>query len=111
MSIDMFKPGDIVTVRRGLDTYKQYGNINVNDDMSRMGGESFVISRVIRTAGQAYPGYYLIKDNDWCWTDEMLEEHIRVAELDTNSRCDNSDISCNIQKSDLIKLYLLGGKE
>lgn len=107
----MFKPGDIVIVRRGLDTCKQYGNININNIMSRMGGKSFVISKVIRLDGHPYPGYYLTRDNSWCWTDEMLEKYIREAELDTNSRCDNSDISCNIQKSDLIKFYSLGGKE
>ena len=104
----MFKEGDRVTVRYGLSTSKLYGGVGINDEMASMGGESFVILERRVVKGQPYPGYYTTIENDWCWTDEMLEGYIKEAEIDSTSRCNNTDMFFDIQKSDLTKFLLTG---
>ena len=66
MSANKFKVGDKVKVRKGLVAYKCYGNICCDSVMAEMGGEVFTIRHVV-------DGGYYIRENLFCWTDEMLE--------------------------------------
>jgi hypothetical protein len=66
MSVNKFKVGDKVRVRKGLVVGKYYGNVYCFDTMARMGGQMLTISDICCN-------YY--KD-DVCglyWSDKMLE--------------------------------------
>ena len=66
MSVKKFKIGDKVKVRNGLIANEYYGGVSCDDFMERMGGAVFTIDYVKND-------YYLVKENAFYWTDEMLE--------------------------------------
>ena len=67
MSVNKFKVGDKVRVRKGLVT-DEYGSGGVlcSPSMVSMGGEVLTINYVMRN-------YYLVDECEFCWSDEMLE--------------------------------------
>lgn len=66
MSANKFKVGDKVKVRKGLIANKYYDDVRCNSAMARMGGAVLTIDYVKND-------YYLVKENAFYWTDEMLE--------------------------------------
>lgn len=66
MSANKFKVGDKVKVRKGLVADKYYGNVRCNSSMAKVGGKLFTIKKVRRD-------YYEITENEWSWSDQMLE--------------------------------------
>lgn len=66
MSVKKFKIGDKVKVRNGLIADEYYGGVSCDNSMERMGGAVFTIDYVKND-------YYLVKENAFYWTDEMLE--------------------------------------
>ena len=66
MSANKFKVGDKVKVRKGLIADEYYGGVSCGNSMERMGGAVFTIDCVKND-------YYLVKENAFYWSDEMLE--------------------------------------
>lgn len=66
MSANKFKVGDKVKVRKGLVADEYYGGVSCGNSMERMGGAVFTIDCVKND-------YYLVKENAFYWSDEMLE--------------------------------------
>lgn len=66
MSAKRFKVGDKVKVRRDLIIGKFYGNVRCNNSMERMVGKVFTIRNVDEQ-------YYKVTENEWNWSDGMLE--------------------------------------
>jgi hypothetical protein len=66
MSAKNFKVGDKVKVRRDLIIGKFYGNVRCNNSMERMVGKVFTIRNVDEQ-------YYKVTENEWNWSDGMLE--------------------------------------
>lgn len=66
MSANKFKVGDKVKVRNGLIADEYYGGVSCGNSMERMGGAVFTINYVKND-------YYLVEENDFYWSDEMLE--------------------------------------
>lgn len=66
MSANKFKVGDKVKVRNGLVADEYYGGVSCGNSMERMGGAVFAIDCVKND-------YYLVKENAFYWSDEMLE--------------------------------------
>lgn len=66
MSAKKFKVGDKVKVRKGLVADRFYGNTCCNSTMAEMSGRVLTIDCVKRFC-------YLVKENIFYWSDEMLE--------------------------------------
>jgi hypothetical protein len=66
MSANKFKVSDKVKVRNGLIADEYYGGVSCGNSMERMGGAVFTIDCVKND-------YYLVKENAFYWSDEMLE--------------------------------------
>lgn len=66
MSANKFKVSDKVKVRNGLIADEYYGGVSCGNSMERMGGTVFTIDCVKND-------YYLVKENAFYWSDEMLE--------------------------------------
>ena len=66
MSVNKFKVGDKVKVRKGLVTDKYYDDVICDVIMVRMGGRVLTISSV-------KSNFYTVEENSFYWTDEMLE--------------------------------------
>lgn len=62
-----FKVGDKVRVREDLDVGFSYGAWAFNAKMAEFKGKELIVEKV---HGECYQ----LKENHWCWTDEMLEE-------------------------------------
>lgn len=108
MSTVNFNVGDIVRIKETLECGHIYQGWNVNEDMLKHLGETFLISSIEddRFCGKNYrlKGYEV-----WGWTDEMLEFAIQAADNDY----DNRDIeSCEneINKTPITDLLSLYGK-
>ena len=59
-----YKVGDKVRVRRGLKASLHYGGVLVNSEMAK---------KEIVTIASVCALYYKIKEDSFCWTDEMFE--------------------------------------
>lgn len=73
-----FKAGDKVRVKSGLKKGQYYSGIFCNYEMAKMSGK-------VLTINDFSESYYIVKENDWFWSDEMFEpvdetEHILNAE-------------------------------
>ena len=66
MSAKRFKVGDKVRVRSGLIKRELCGDMYVNDVMPKLAGE-------VLTVGKVEWDCYHVNENDWVWSDEMLE--------------------------------------
>lgn len=67
MSVNKFKIGDKVKVRKGLVADEYYGGVRCDSSMAKMDGKVLTIDYVER-------GYcYRVKERTFFWTDEMLE--------------------------------------
>lgn len=66
MSANKFKVGDKVKVSKGLVADKYYDDVRCNSSMAKMGGEVFTIRTV-------YKDYYKATENEWNWSDQMIE--------------------------------------
>lgn len=66
MSVNKFKVGDKVRVRKGLVSNKYYGGVRCASAMARMGGAVLTIDYV-------ESDYYRVKECVFGWSDEMLE--------------------------------------
>lgn len=66
MSAKRFKVGDKVRVRSGLIKRELCGDTYVNDVMPKLAGE-------VLTVGKVEWDCYHVNENDWVWSDEMLE--------------------------------------
>lgn len=78
MAVRKYSKGDKVIVKSGLNVSKRYGGIGISSEMAEMSGRTLTISRVYRHPNpeySGYEGYYYVKEHEWCWTDEMLEEY------------------------------------
>ena len=62
-----FKVGDKVRVREDLENGFLYGAWCCNAKMISFKGKELTVEKV-------YDEFYEVKENDWYWTDEMLEE-------------------------------------
>lgn len=102
MSAKKYKIGDKVRVRTDLDNKKLYGNIGVGSIMINMGGKILTIRQVDCTPG--HYSHYHVKENDWNWTDEMLEDYILEAKNDT-SVIDDPAVMFDKNIKDLFDLY------
>ncbi len=67
MTAKDFKVGEKVMVKYGLKCDVQYGRIRANDYMVAMGGK-------ILTIRQVNGHDYLVEENSWYWTDQMLKK-------------------------------------
>lgn len=91
MSANKFKVGDKVKVRNGLIADEYYGGVSCGNSMERMGGAVFTIDCVKND-------YYLVKENAFYWSDEMLEP--------TEKTLDNLCAGDYIKSGDEIKMVL-----
>ena len=66
MSVNKFKVGDKVRVRKGLVIDKYYDGVRCNDSMAKLGGKLFTIKYVGDNS-------YSVDGHIFCWSDEMLE--------------------------------------
>lgn len=66
MSVNKFKVGDKVRVRKGLVADEYYGDTHCADTMAEMSGEVFIIKRIDEDC-------YRAVGNGWAWSDQMLE--------------------------------------
>lgn len=66
MSVNKFKVGDKVRVRKGLITDEYYDGVRCSGPMARMGGKVLTINHVTSR-------YYEVDKYAFCWSDEMLE--------------------------------------
>ena len=85
------KIGDRVTVRRGMDTSKKYGEVSIIPFMRNQGGKTFTIEEIDYTTFKV-PTYRF--EGEGCyWTDEMLEDRIEDIEItDPMSIVENGNI-------------------
>lgn len=61
-----FNVGDKVRVRYGLQYNERYNDVRCDEHMSRMGGVVLTIKSINMRS-------YFVKENNWAWSDEMLE--------------------------------------
>ena len=66
-----YKVGDKVIIRKGLVKYSTLDDIWVNRDMAKLAGQVVTIKDIKNYGDQDY--YYLVNENKWGWTDDMLE--------------------------------------
>ena len=66
MSVNKFKVGDKVKVRKGLVADEYYDDVRCSGLMARMGGEVLTINHITST-------YYGVNEYKFYWSDEMLE--------------------------------------
>nr|DAK13108.1 MAG TPA: NifZ domain [Caudoviricetes sp.] len=66
MSANKFKIGDKVKVRKELVADEYYGDVICDIIMVRIGGRVLTINSVKRN-------FYIVEENSFYWTDEMLE--------------------------------------
>lgn len=92
-----YKIGDKVRVRRGLKASGHYGGVLVNSEMAK---------KEIVTIASVGALYYKIKEDSFCWTDEMFEELVEdeltaeeairlKSEMCENTPCYDCKISDN----------------
>lgn len=85
-----YKVGDKVKVRSDLKISVLYGNLYAIDEM---------IKKKIVTITYVYDGYYKVVEDDYAWTDEMLEglvEEELTAEEAIRLKCEMCEsISCS----------------
>lgn len=62
-----YKVGDKVKVREDLENNVFYGGTRANEDMIKHRGKILTIRGI-------EGGNYLMEEENWCWTDEMLED-------------------------------------
>ncbi len=89
MSANKFKVGDKVKVRNGLIADEYYGGVSCGNSMERMGGAVFTIDCVKND-------YYLVKENAFYWSDEMLEP----TEKTLDNLCVGEFITRHVGESD-----------
>lgn len=82
MSVNKFKVGDKVKVSKGLVADEYYDDVRCNSSMAKMGGEVFTIRTV-------YKDYYKATENEWNWSDQMIES----AEKTLDNLCAGDFIS------------------
>lgn len=63
-----FKVGDRVRVKKDLKVNETYGGWNFGPEMKKYRNKIITIKHI------NYDGSYLAKENNWGWTDEMLEK-------------------------------------
>ena len=90
-----FNAGDRVIVKMGLEGGKSYGDVYLNAEMKHLAGKILTIKS---TTHYCVP-HYKVEENNWTWSDEMLEgvakieagdkvairKDCTIAELSTNS--------------------------
>jgi len=67
----MFKVGDMVRVRKDLNSNNIYGGVNFVSEMLEYRGKVFKIESKL---GHLDNVYYLKDGRRWTWSDEMLEK-------------------------------------
>lgn len=85
MSANKFKVGDKVKVSKGLVADKYYDDVRCNSSMVRMGGEVFTIR-------DTHKDWYKATENEWNWSDQMLESAEKTLENLCAGDFVNSDI-------------------
>ena len=84
------KIGDRVTVRRGMDTSKKYGEVSIIPFMRNQGGKTFTIEEIDYTTFKV-PTYRF--EGEGCyWTDAMLDEDEDIEITDPMSIVENGNI-------------------
>nr|DAS98244.1 MAG TPA: hypothetical protein [Caudoviricetes sp.] len=83
MSVERFKVGDKVRVRRDLCGGVYYDDIYVHEKMTKLGD-------TILTVSEIQTDTYEVKENTWDWNDQMLEPATKT--LDTLR---TGDLVCN----------------
>lgn len=71
-----FKVGDKVRVREDLERGFLYGEWGCNAKMISFKGKELTVEKV-------YDEFYEVKENDWFWSNEMLEEVKKEAQQKT----------------------------
>ena len=72
-----YKAGDKVRVRKDLEAYEEYGNINFTDSMEKYKGKIVTIKATNSNS------YFIKEDNgNYHWADEMLEGLARFSKSD-----------------------------
>ena len=97
MSVNKFKVGDKVKVRKGLVANEYYGGVYCTNSMAEIGGKILTISCVENH-------HYGAEDDYSCWSDEMLEP----AEKTLDNLCVGDFVGC---RDHLVRkvLIVLGG--
>lgn len=97
MSANKFKVGDKVKIRNRLIADEYYGSVSCGNSMERMGGAVFTIDCVKND-------YYLVKENAFYWSDEMLEP---VSIKKTLKNMEKGDVVVNKPDYDYPRTVLL----
>ena len=74
-----YKVGDRVKVREDLVVEDTYGGFTFNEFMDNMKGLFVTIEAVRKKT------YYLIEENNFCWTDEMFEDLVDTGNTEENN--------------------------
>ena len=98
MSVNKFKIGDKVKVRKGLVADEYYGGVCCDSSMAKMDGKVLTIDYVER----GY--YYEVKEHTFCWSDEMLEP---VSIKKTLKNMEKGDVVVNKPDYDYPRTVLL----
>lgn len=78
-----YKVGDKVKISKDLDS-DFFKDPCINSEMAMLGGQAVTIKSIKSYGEQGY--YYNVNENEWVWTDYMLEDKSLVDDT-SNDYC------------------------